>query len=114
MRKSNHHGIRMLLQQYHDGLTVTDIAERMEKSRGAINRALPEMPDAYIDRWTSNKSQWAAVWCVIVPPENCPKPKESPLEQAQRHSKLRRVEQRELGQVLHGFVSANAGTTRSD
>jgi len=92
MRKSNHHGIRMVLQKYPDGLTVTEIAERLEQGRSGIQRALPQMPDAYIDRWTSSKSHWAAVWCVIVPPENCPKPKESPLEQAKRHAKLRCME----------------------
>ena len=82
MRKSNHYGIRMVLQKYPDGLTVSELAERLEKDRGAINRALPQMADAYIDRWTACKSQWAAVWCVIVAPENCPKPKEKPLERA--------------------------------
>jgi hypothetical protein len=77
MYKSNHHKIRMLLQQYHDGLTVSEIAERLEQGRGGIQRALPTMPDAYIDRWISNREhrkQWAAVWCVVVPPENCPMP----------------------------------------
>lgn len=92
MRKSNHHNIRMLLQKYPDGMTATEIAERTEKDRGAINRALPQMPDAYIDRWTSCKSHWAAVWCVIVPPENCPKPKERPLERAKRPTQLRSME----------------------
>jgi hypothetical protein len=74
MHKSNHHAVRMLLQKYHDGLTVSEMAERLEKAKPCIQRALPQMADAYIDRWTSCKSQWAAVWCVIVPPENCPKP----------------------------------------
>jgi len=34
------------------------------------------MPDAYIDRWQkiNAKNNYAAVWCVVVPPENCPKP----------------------------------------
>jgi hypothetical protein len=73
MHKSNHSTIRMLLQQYHDGLTVSELAERSGKKREAINRALPLMADAYIDRWISCR-QWAAVWCVVVPPENCPKP----------------------------------------
>lgn len=114
MRKSNHHNIRMLLQKYPDGMTATEIAERLDKHRSHIRRALLEMPDAYIDRWTSCKSHWAAVWCVIVPPENCPKPKERPLERAKRPTQLRSMEQRELSQVLHGFVSANAGTTRSN
>ena len=74
MYKSNHHAIRMLLQHHHDGLTVSELAERSGKNREAVNRALPLMPDAYIDRWISCR-QWAAVWCVVVPPENCPRPK---------------------------------------
>lgn len=75
MRKSNHHAVRMLLQKYSDGLTVSDIAERVEKSTTSSRRALLGMPDAYIDRWTSRRKQWAAVWCVVVPPDDCPKPK---------------------------------------
>ena len=75
MRKSNDHAVRMLLQKYSDGLTVSDIAERVEKSTTSSRRALLGMPDAYIDRWTSRRKQWAAVWCVVVPPDDCPKPK---------------------------------------
>jgi hypothetical protein len=78
MFKSNHHAIRMLLQQYHDGLTVSEIVERTEKDRRSIDRALPLMVDAYIDRWTSHRKQWAAVWCVTITPENCPKPNQKP------------------------------------
>jgi hypothetical protein len=77
MHKSNHHAIRMSLHKYTDGLTVTEIAERIEKPRNAVHRSLAEMPDAYVDRWTSCRKQWAAVWCVVVPPENCPKPKDT-------------------------------------
>ena len=77
MHKSNHHAVRMLLQKYYDGLTVTEIAERIEKKKDAVRRALLNMPDAYVDRWTSCRKQWAAVWCVVVPPENCPKPKDT-------------------------------------
>jgi hypothetical protein len=74
MHKSNHHAIRMLLQQYHDGLTNSEIAERLEKNASHTKRALLGMSDAYIDRWTSRRKQWTAVWCVVVPPQNCPKP----------------------------------------
>lgn len=74
MHKSNHHSIRMLLQQHHDGLTVSELAERSGKDRASITNALKGMPDVYIDRWISCR-QWAAVWCVVVPPENCPRPK---------------------------------------
>jgi hypothetical protein len=86
MFKSNHHGIRMVLQKYHDGLTVTEIAQRLEQGRSGVQRALPKMPDTYIDRWTTCNGQWAAVWCVIVPPENCPKPLENPRERTKRHT----------------------------
>ena len=82
MRKSNYHAIRMVLQKYPDGLTLTEVVERTEKDRGAVTRALKEMPDAYIDRWMPYKGSgpcpWQPVWCVIVPPENCPKPTEKP------------------------------------
>lgn len=78
MRKSNHHAVRMLLQKYPDGLTVYDIAERVEKSTTSSRRALLGMPDAYIDRWTAHRKQWVAVWCVIAPPQHCPKPTEKP------------------------------------
>lgn len=81
MHKSNHHAVRMALQKYPDGLTSSEIAERTEKDRTAINRSLLAMPDAYIDRWVSfreHKGQWTAIWCVVVPPQNCPKPTEKP------------------------------------
>ena len=80
MHKSNHHAIRMLLQQYHDGLTNSEIAERLEKDASHIRIALSKMPDVYIDRWTARRKQWTAVWCVVVPPQNCPKPTEKPLD----------------------------------
>ena len=80
MHKSNHHAIRMVLQKYPDGLTTSEIAERLEKDASHIRRALLGMPDVYIDRWASRRKQWTAVWCVVVPPQNCPKPKEKPLD----------------------------------
>ena len=77
MHKSNYHAIRMALQKYPDGLTIAEIAERTEKERAAINRALLSMPDAYVDRWKAvRRNHWAAIWCVVVPPQNCPKPTE--------------------------------------
>ena len=110
MHKSNHHSIRMLLQQYHDGLTNSELAERLEKDASHIRIALLNMPDAYIDRWTAHRKQWTAVWCVVVPPQNCPKPSKKPNEPTKRPTKLRSMEPRDLGQVLHGLVSTNART----
>jgi len=85
----------MVLQKYHDGLTVSEIAERIEKPLSPISRALKEMPDAYVDRWVAHRKQWTAVWCVIVPPENCPKPTRSPERKDERTTKFRGLEQQE-------------------
>lgn len=76
MIPSNHPHIRRLLHQYHDGLTSTQIAERLGRSPATIYQALRDMPDTYIDRWTAAKLRHPseAVWCAVVPPEDCPKP----------------------------------------
>lgn len=88
MHKSNHHAIRMLLQQYHDGLTNSEIAERLDKNASHIKRALLGMSDAYIDRWTTRRKQWTAVWCVVVPPQNCPKPTTTKRKEMNGHTEL--------------------------
>ena len=72
------HRIRILLQKYHDGLTLQDISNYLNMNYTNAGRSLLKMPDAYIDRWVpktgKGPGKWSAVWCVIVPPENCPKP----------------------------------------
>ena len=88
MRKSNHHAIRMALQKYPDGLTAYEIVERIEGHHSSVRRSLLSMPDAYIDRWTASRnSEWTAVWCVVVPPENCPEPLEKFLDRTRNKSK---------------------------
>jgi hypothetical protein len=57
----------MTLRQINDTLHRTDVN---------VRRVLRDMPDTYIDRWELRpRKPPAAVWCVVVPPENCPKPK---------------------------------------
>jgi hypothetical protein len=72
------HRIRMLLQKYHDGLVLQDISNYLNMNYTNAGRSLLKMPDAYIDRWIPKvgrgPGKWSAVWCVVVPPENCPKP----------------------------------------
>jgi hypothetical protein len=77
MSKSRHPDIRKLLHKYHDGLTATEVSERLEILYDSTYNALRTMPDTYIDRWKkARQGQPAeAVWCAVVPPENCPKPK---------------------------------------
>jgi hypothetical protein len=91
MHKSNHHAVRMLLQKYPDGLPVSEIAERLEKPPEPVRRALITMPDAYIDRWIAHRKQWIAVWCVVVPPQNCPKP--TTRKEKNGHAELRSLVQ---------------------
>jgi len=110
MLKSNHGIIRTLLKKHNDGLTTMEVSLILEKDSNHIRQALRTMPDTYIDRWTQAQYQnpSEAVWCIVVPPEDCPKPER---KKSERPTKLRSVEQRELSQILHGFVHQNAGTT---
>ena len=79
MRKSNQEKIRVLLRrEYTDGLTVAEIATLIGSSTRSTLRSLQCMPDAYIDRWQLARHQDAGVWCVVIPPENCPKPERKP------------------------------------
>lgn len=86
MSKSHHEAIRGLLRRNPDGMTTSELAECMRHLDPPINVAdtgvnvsLKSMWDAYIDRWTpANPGVWAAVWCVVIPPENCPKPEGPP------------------------------------
>ena len=57
-----------------DGLTVQQLAVAAGTDKSHINRMLHTFPDAYIDRWLKNGRHVTAVWCVVVPPPNCPRP----------------------------------------
>ena len=107
--KPSHPKIRQLLHQYQDGLTAKEIAERLEKKHDTIYAALQNMPDTYIDRWLEAKQQLPpqAVWCAIIPPEDCPKPR----SKNARPTELRRMEPRNLSEIRFGFVLTNASPT---
>lgn len=75
MSKSHCPAIRTLLRKEPDGLTLVEIASTLAIDIGVARNAIKRMPDAYIDRWvTTPRGPYAAVWCVVVPPPNCPKP----------------------------------------
>lgn len=66
---------RELLRQNPDGLTAKQIDDAFDYGNlPHVYRILKGMPDAYIDRWIKNGQRVVAVWCVVVPPPNCPKP----------------------------------------
>jgi hypothetical protein len=73
--KSKHDIVRKVLRDSEDGLTVKQITEAVGVDKDPLSRILQTMPDAYIDRWSGpTRGQYSAVWCVVVPPENCPRP----------------------------------------
>ena len=75
---NNHHQkIRDLLKD-SDGLTTKQLQYRLEVDQRTLCKSLKSMPDSYIDRWSGpHRGQWAAVWCVVEVPEDCPKPDEN-------------------------------------
>jgi hypothetical protein len=68
--------VRAALRAHPDGLTTSQLADITDAPQGTIRCILKNMPDAYIDRWQTRGTQkyLSAVWCVVIPPENCPKP----------------------------------------
>jgi hypothetical protein len=75
MSKSKHDIVRKVLRESEDGLTAKQITEAVGVDKDPLSRILQTMPDAYIDRWSGpTRGQYSAVWCVVVPPENCPRP----------------------------------------
>ena len=85
---THHQKIRDLLKD-SEGLTTKQLQYRLEVDHRTLCKSLKSMPDSYIDRWTGpHRGQWAAVWCVVEVPEDCPKPDEkdiqAPLLQTQR------------------------------
>jgi hypothetical protein len=76
MRTFATQAVRKLLRDNPDGLEVNTIASNLERDSDSIRRVLHTMPDAYIDRWVlyGKTGMPSAVWCVVVPPKNCPRP----------------------------------------
>jgi hypothetical protein len=75
MRTATEKQIRALLRANPDGLTTKQINDVLERTETNLRRVLRDMPDTYIDRWEPRERKaHAAVWCVVVPPEDCPRP----------------------------------------
>lgn len=70
--------IRAELRCRQDGMKALDLSILTDADKSDVYYSLKNMPDAYIDRWEPSTAQrgprHVAVWCVVVPPENCPKP----------------------------------------
>ena len=68
--------IREKLREAPDGLTTREIADALGVTSDQVRKRLAQMPDAYKDRWTkaSTGIAWAAVYAVVAPPPDCPRP----------------------------------------
>jgi hypothetical protein len=75
MRTGTTLSLRDLLRANPDGLDIGTIANALSREPSNIRKRLALMPDAYIDRWLRQRGNPPlAIWCVVVPPANCPKP----------------------------------------
>jgi hypothetical protein len=79
MSKSRHPEIRAALRQHADGLTLSELAKLLGIGTETLRPSIRSMPDVYIDRWLPPKRglEFAAVYCAVVVPEDCPKPERS-------------------------------------
>ena len=67
--------VRVALRGVPDGMTLEDLADLLDRPQSNIRKVLKAMPDTYIDRWEiAPRGQYKAVWCVVVPPKDCPRP----------------------------------------
>jgi hypothetical protein len=67
--------IRVTLRGIPDGMTLEELSELLNRPKTNVRKVLKAMPDVYIDRWeVAPRGQYKAVWCVCIPPTDCPRP----------------------------------------
>ncbi len=66
----------LLREEFTDGASTRDLAERIGKDRSNVRSALHAMADVYIDRWepTEVHAYWRPIYCAAQIPEDCPRP----------------------------------------
>ena len=78
--------VRVTLRGIPDGITLEDLSELLGRSKYNVRKVLKNMPDVYIDRWeVAPRGQYKAVWCIVVPPIDCPKPERTNDQSLQNH-----------------------------
>jgi type IV secretory pathway TrbF-like protein len=72
-----------LIMRSGDGFTEVQLQEVTGRGHSSVRAALKAMPDTYIDRWTPGVKKegktgptpkWVAVWDIVTPPEDAPRP----------------------------------------
>lgn len=81
MKKPHTPAIRAVLRDNPNGKTAKQIHAELPHIYHikTIKSSLRKMPDAYIDRWVrepGSRGQYQAVYMVVVPPQDCPHPKD--------------------------------------
>jgi len=67
--------IRGTLREIPDGMTLEELSELLNRPKSNVRKVLKAMPDVYIDRWeVAPRGQYKAVWCIVIPPTDCPRP----------------------------------------
>ena len=66
---------RAALREPPDGMTLEELSKMLGCTRSNVRKVLKNMPDVYIDRWEiAPRGQYKAVWCIVIPPTDCPRP----------------------------------------
>jgi hypothetical protein len=81
VKKPHIPAIRAILRDYPNGRTAKQIHAMLPYIYNikTIKSGLRKMPDAYIDRWIlepGSRGQYQAIYMVVVPPLDCPHPKD--------------------------------------
>ena len=106
---THHQKIRDLLKN-SEGLTTRQLQYRLGVDQRTLCKSLKSMPDSYIDRWSGpHRGQWAAVWCVVEVPEDCPKPDENIQAAQVQAQRADRARQDDLGDGKGKGVADNVG-----
>jgi hypothetical protein len=75
MNQHKSKALRVLLRANPDGMSVTELADRIGVTPDGARKSLKHMPDAYITRWEpTTNGRFMSIWCVVVPPPNAPNP----------------------------------------
>lgn len=78
--------VRVTLRGIPDGIALEDLSDLLNRPKTNVRKVLKNMPDVYIDRWeVAPRGQYKAVWCIVVPPIDCPRPERTNDQSLQNH-----------------------------
>ena len=77
MKFSRHQAIREVLLESEDGMTIQQIADKLDCGYKSIQKTIKVIWGVYIDRWAVPKrGQFAAVYMCVEVPAHAPHPTE--------------------------------------